>query len=132
MLMPPDDPHLAPRNVGLAMRQSEAGKDVVLYQVGVPGPQNPAWREHQVRAIRLQQVKPRWPNVVAPEPGDLAIVSDRGRDVILVDFFGLRREGMGFPLGGGLAGGKRIRGGAAQAGVERARHLPASGQRTEM
>ena len=47
VLMPPDDPELAQRNLALMARQMEAGKNVVLQHVGVPPPDAPAWRANE-------------------------------------------------------------------------------------
>jgi Family of unknown function (DUF5647) len=100
VLIPPDDSDLARGNLALATKYAEAGKEVVLYRVGVPEPDVPAWREHEMTTIAMRKIAVHWPPALAPESGDLIIVYDRDRDVLFVDFFGLRRLGMGFPIGG--------------------------------
>ncbi|HEY7031009.1 MAG TPA: DUF5647 family protein [Thermomicrobiales bacterium] len=98
VLMPSDDPEFARRNLGLITRAMESGKNVVIQRVGVPLLDIPAWRANERTTIETKMLSPRWPAVVAPEPGDLVIVYDRDRDILLVDFFGLRRQGMGVPI----------------------------------
>jgi len=96
--MPFDDRELAEHNLALATAHGEAGKNVVLWRVDVPEPDVPAWRSTEIRAFSTHFFKPHWPQTVVPEPGDLLIVYDRDRDVLLVDFFGGKREAVGLPF----------------------------------
>jgi hypothetical protein len=98
ILLPPDDPELAEHNANMMIRNLEAGKNVVAHRVGVPVPDVPAWRSTEMLTIETRVLKPHWPANIAPEPGDLVVVYDRDRDILLVDVFGLRREGTGYPV----------------------------------
>ncbi len=96
--MPFEDPELARHNAALLTKLMEENRNVVVRRVGVPMPDLPAWRATEQLMFETRMIAPHWPEIVAPEPGDLIIVYDRDRDILLVDVFGLRREGIGYPM----------------------------------
>lgn len=103
IFLPVDDPELARQNFSRALARAQAGKQVVLQVVGLPRPDAPAWQPSQIGTLALEMLTPRWPAQLVPEPGDLTIIYDRERDILLVDYFGLRQTALAIPLSGGVA-----------------------------
>src|SRR5215211_1618806 len=48
VLMPHGDTDLSEHNFSLAMREGDAGKNVLIRRVGVPEPDVPAWRSTEI------------------------------------------------------------------------------------
>src|SRR6476620_10715042 len=65
VLMPADDPEIAHANLEMALRQSDSGKNVLLYRVGTPAPDVAAWGANEHTFIQVKSVKPDWPKDIA-------------------------------------------------------------------
>ena len=83
--LPPDDPELARETVDKVARWSEGGRDVRLYRIGAPPGERFAWA--------YRTVTPRWPT-----EGIEPVVEYHAKpDVLVVDFFNGRRQGIEIP-----------------------------------
>ncbi|MDP9364860.1 MAG: hypothetical protein M3Q10_11670 [Chloroflexota bacterium] len=84
-ILPPDDPELAAENTDKAIRLDRAGKNVRLYALGRPPGERSVWA--------YRTVTPRWPT----KGIDPVAQYDARSDILVVDFFNGRRQGVDLP-----------------------------------
>src|SRR5215217_4651437 len=63
----------------------EIPNNAMLIVMPTADPESDRWRANHRRFYKYQTLSPHFPETIAPEPGDLRIVYDRDRDILLVD-----------------------------------------------